>query len=115
MTALIANYRVVVCRHVNQGEVRNIELKADDSVTGIFKNFALYFYEKDPDELGYVNPDNGYVVPRLPARDFDNVYHILQTEKKVYASWGAGDDNKLVWFQVGTSTEPLGEGLTDQS
>jgi hypothetical protein len=50
----------------------------------------------------------------LPVREFDGIYHVLQTEKECHANWHAGGDNKLVWFQIGTSREPLGEGFTDQ-
>jgi hypothetical protein len=114
MGVKISTYRVVVNRHVDEGEVRHLHLEADSSETGRFKHFALFFYEKDPDSLGYVNPDNGYVVPFLPVREFDGIYHVLQTEKECHANWHAGGDNKLVWFQIGTSREPLGEGFTDQ-
>jgi hypothetical protein len=115
MSVFIGSYQVVVSRHVEQAEVRHLYMEADPSESGAFKHFALYFYEKESDSLGYMNSDNGHLVPFLPLRDFDNIYHILQTEKKVYANWHAAGDNKLVWFQVGTSSEPLGEGLTDQS
>lgn len=113
MGVAISTYKVVVSRHVDQGEVRHLYLEVDSSETGAFKHFAVYFYEKDPDSLGYVNPDNGYVVLLLPVREFDNIHHVLQTEKEVYANWYAANGNNLVWFQLGTSEEPVGEGFTD--
>ncbi|MBX9583826.1 MAG: hypothetical protein K2X87_26290 [Gemmataceae bacterium] len=50
----------------------------------------------------------------LPLRDFDAVYHILQTEKPVYF----GEDrvrshspDRMV--RIGTFDEPIGEGFED--
>ena len=52
-------------------------------------------------------PDDGYVVPTLPVSYFDAMYDLVQTEKKTNANWYAGGDNKLVWFQIGASKDPL--------
>ncbi len=106
------SYSVVCHRGETDQFVRAIYLTAVASEPGVFKSFALYFIEQDGSELGrgYVNPDNGYVVPLLPARDFDPMYRILQTERTVYANWYADGDNKLVWFQVTASqVAPSGE------
>lgn len=112
MAAAISSYLVGVHRHTSGGHVRWLSLEAD---SGRFRHFTIYFFEDDPDSLGYVNPDTGHVVPLLPIRDFDNMYQMLQTEKPVYVYWYSGDDNRIVWFQLCTSEEPLGEGPADHS
>lgn len=108
------SYGVVCHRGKDDQWVRALYLEAVASEPGTFRLFAIYFIEKDDPSLGqgYVNPDNGYVVPVLPARDFDALYHLLQTEKKVYANWSAGGDNTLEWFQIGASKDPLPKGPT---
>src|SRR5262245_39608718 len=79
------SYGVVCHRGKDDFWVRALYLEAVASEPGAFKHFAIYFIEKDDPTLGqgYVNPDNGYVVPLLPARDFDALYHLMQTEKKL--------------------------------
>jgi hypothetical protein len=113
---LIASYGVVTQANQNPGNTlaRHLYLEADPSSSGTFKHFALYFFEP-PQSLGYVNPNNGYVVPFLRLNDFSDIYHIVQSEKPVYTLFYADDSNQLQWFQVRTAAEPTGEGPTNFS
>ena len=44
------------------------------------------------------------------------MYHLLQTEKPVYFSWGFDEPGeKLTWCDLSTTEEPIGEGFTDLS
>lgn len=117
-TTLIATYSVVT--QINQNPdislVRHLYLEADPSASGTFKHFVLYFYESPgPVDAGYVNPNNGYVVPRLPLRDFSDIYHIVQSERPIYTSFAADDNNFIVYFQIRTDPEPTGQGPIDFS
>jgi hypothetical protein len=111
---LVASYSVVAERNRDPNNTlgRHLYLEADSSASGTFKHFALYFSD-DPPSLGYVNPDNGYVVPFLLLKDFSDIYHIVQAERPVYTSFFADDDKELQWFQVRTALEPTGEGPID--
>jgi hypothetical protein len=116
MGVKIASYVVGTHRPLEPYFVRHLYLTADAAETGVYKNFALYFTEDTSNELGigHVVADTGYVVGWFPVRDFDTMYHILQTEKDVYVNWATAG-TKLSWFELSTSTEPLGEGLTDRT
>jgi hypothetical protein len=99
---------VVLQGNQEPGIIRQVYLEAAAGTAGPFKHFAIYFTEQAPPNLGYVNPDDGYVVPFLPLRDFAEMYHILKTEKKVYAEWYADNNKNLQWFQIGSSPDPVG-------
>ena len=114
MNVKIGKYSVSVRRGRAHSHTKTLSLQASSSATGTFKSFALFFYENPPN-LGYVNPDNGYVVPMLPEVDFDPMYHLIQTERPIYAGWQTNDDNKLEWFSLYTGEEPPGEGLAEKS
>jgi hypothetical protein len=111
---LIASYSVVTQANQDPGNTlaRHLYLEADPSASGTFKHFALYFFEP-PQSLGYVNPNNGYVVPFLRLSDFSDIYNIVQSEKPVYTLFYADDSNQLQWFQVRTGAEPTGQGPVD--
>lgn len=57
----------------------------------------------------------------LPYRDFERMYHILQTEAPIYAHWEP-DSHEDFWdapathrfFALATMAEPVGEGPSDE-
>jgi hypothetical protein len=108
MSVEIASYNVVLQGNQGPGIVRHLYMEAAAGAPGPFKHFAIYFTEQAPTDLGYVNPDDGYVVPFLPLRDFAELYKVLKAEKKVYADWYADNNKKLQWFQVRSSADPVG-------
>lgn len=114
MAVTLTNYRVQA-RYLGGGRVSYvIWTDVDQPDSGTFKHVVMYFDDTPDDDEGYANPETGFVSPRLPIRLFDVYYRILQTEKPVYAHWIADAATKLTLFQLGTSKEPLGEGLADQ-
>lgn len=102
----------VVCHRGREDKLRRaLYLDAVASEPGVFKHFAIYFVEQsEADDGGYVNPRNGFVVPTVPVADFDAMYSLVRREKKLFANWYAGDDDKLVWFQVIGSRDATAAG-----
>jgi hypothetical protein len=98
--------------------IRAFTLDAPVGNSGLYKYVFIYFREPPtPNDLGYQNPGSGNVIVYPPLRDFDHMYHLLQTEKPIQAGWTANSaDNKLKTFELSTnSKEPLGEGPRDIS
>jgi hypothetical protein len=111
----IISYKVGANRAVRSGPVRSLTLKLAESEGGI-GGVSLFFYEKAPSTLGFVNRQTGFVSVNLPAVDFDPMYRILNTEKPVFVHWRTDpEDEKLTSIDVSTSEEPVGEGAVDTS
>jgi hypothetical protein len=96
----------------NGGYVRALRLELDSSKE-LYKTVLLVFFEENLTKLGIQSPAEGSVVVTLPLRDFDDMYHILQTEAPVFADWLADDEHDLKSFSLRTHEEPLGEGPAD--
>lgn len=110
---LIANYKIESRRTMgNGGYVRALRLELDSSKE-LYKTVLLVFFEENLTKLGIQSPAEGSVVVTLPLRDFDDMYHILQTEAPVFADWLADDEHDLKSFSLRTHEEPLGEGPAD--
>ena len=107
----IGSYVVGTVRYSGPIE-RFIYLTPEAGYSGPITNAYLYFRVSPPD-FGYVTPS--VVVPSLPLSDFDDFYHILQTEKPSYLRWGTDSANKITSCGVQTTAEPIGEGLKDFS
>ena len=81
--------------------------------TATVKHLVVYFFansvaNNDPD-IGYQTPTTDYwVVGLAPVEDFEGMYRILREEKPVYFQWAAGNDDKLLWFQISSRDEPIG-------
>jgi hypothetical protein len=86
--------------------------------TSTVEHIVIYFFIQakaadDPD-VGYQTPTSTkYVVGYAPVDDFDVMYRLLQSEKPINFSWAADSSNKLHWFGLATTSEPLGEGPKD--
>jgi hypothetical protein len=66
----------------------------------------------------YLHGDPKYMVVWLPLSDFADTYHLLQTEKPVWADWvfwstPTETTIAIAGFALRTGTEVLGEGLAD--
>jgi hypothetical protein len=111
----ITSYKVGVNRATRPGPVRALTLKLAESEAGI-GGVALFFYEKAPGSLGFVNRQSGFVSVNLPLIDFDPMYRVLNTEKPVFVHWRTDpEDEKLASIDISTSDEPVGEGPVDTS
>jgi hypothetical protein len=107
MSVQIGSYSVVLQGNREPGIVRQVYLEAVAGSAGPFLHFAIYFTEQPPQDFGYVNPGDGYVVPFLPLRDFDDLYELLRMEKKLNADWYADNTNKLQWFLISSAADPV--------
>src|SRR4051794_15174021 len=111
----ITSYKVGANRAARPGPVRCLTLKLAESEGGV-SGVALFFHEKPPSALGFVNRQTGFVSVNLPLVDFEPMYQILNTEKPVFVHWRTDpEDEKLASIDVSTSEEPVGEGAVDTS
>ena len=109
----IKSYEVIVQRSAESPirRVLRLDLKP---IRGNPVKTAEISFEPDPKSLGDLSDSTPLL--RLPLDDFDNAYHLLQTEKPVYFSWGFDEGGeKLAWCDLSTTEEPIGEGFTDMS
>jgi hypothetical protein len=113
--AAVTSYKVGVSRAVRGGAARWITLQLTPPVGGL-KEISVFFWEKPPAKMGFVNHDTGFVCVNLPIADFDPLYKIVNTERPIYAHWRTDpQDERLASFDVSTSEEPVGEGFPDKS
>lgn len=89
------------------------------SPTPEVQHIVIYFYNgetvADGSNVGYVTPETThYVVGFAHISDFEDMYHILQSEKPIRFFWWLANSNQLYGFQIYTgSNEPVGEGPKD--
>jgi hypothetical protein len=111
----VVSYKVGVTRSHKHGPARWLKLKLEAEAEGAHE-VSLFFYEKEPPNLGFLNRERSLLVANLPAPDFAPIYQILNTEKPVFAHYRIhGDENRLLSLDVSTSEEPIGEGPVDHS
>jgi hypothetical protein len=113
--AAILNYKVGIMRSAKVGPCRWITLGMENPTDGV-SQVALFFHDKTPSQLGFLNRHTGSLHADLPAADFDGIYKILNTEKPVFVHWRLDpDEHRLISIDVSTQEEPLGEGFPDKS
>lgn len=88
--------------------------------TAQVQHIVIYFFVGETiindSDIGYTTPaTTKYVVAYAPISDFEDMYKILQSEKPIHFNWYADNANKIQWFQIGTTDEPIGEGPRDFS
>jgi hypothetical protein len=111
----VVSYKVGVSRSGKPGPVRTLTLQMAQAVEGL-SQVALFFYEKPPASLGFVNRSTGFVNVSLPLADFDPMYQVLNMEKPVFVHWRTDpEDERLASIDVSTAEEPVGEGPVDTS
>jgi hypothetical protein len=71
------------------------------------------FVQVQPPDWLTISPTSATV--HLPVSMFDDIYHMLQTEKPVYFYAQVPDDPVFRLAYFSTSPEPPGEGLVDAS
>jgi hypothetical protein len=111
----ILNYKVGVVRSAKAGPCRWITLAMETPTEGVTA-VSMFFHEKVPAQLGFLNQGTGFLTANLAASDFDAIYRIVNTEKPVFVHWRLDpDEHRLVSIDVSTTEEPLGEGFPDKS
>jgi hypothetical protein len=115
MANTVKNYKVGVCRSKANGPARWLTLELVTPV-GALRSVSLFFYDEAPRTRGFANDATGHLVANMRTADFDAMYHLVQTEKPVYAHWRLDhSDNSVLSIDVSTSEEPVGEGPVDHS
>jgi hypothetical protein len=111
----ILNYKVGIVRSAKTGPCRWITLAMETPTDGV-TSVSLFFHEKMPAQLGFLNRHTGFLTANLSVADFDGIYRICNTEKPVFIHWRLDpDEQRLVSVDVSTQEEPLGEGFPDKS
>lgn len=81
--------------------------------TGAFFQLQLVFMDPLPPFRGRLLPSR-QAHCYLPLAAFEDSYHVVQTEKPVYAhGWWEDTDNSVFDAAVSTGSEPPGEGLAE--
>ena len=110
----IEAYRVGVSRRSTDNFTRFLFLEPDPGYRGPGESGVRIFFEPEPVEIG--RSAAGFLVLNLEREYFDDMYHLLQTEKPVYFSWGFDEDGeRVIWCDLSTTEEPIGEGFADFS
>lgn len=100
--------------------VRVLSMEAGGSSTADADHVVIRFYDKEPKDLGTFDPGGGGVDSsiycNLHISYFNDIYHVLQTEKPVRIGWlTQGNTNDLDHISIGTFEEPIGEGPADST
>ena len=107
-------YRVGVSRRSADSFTRFLFLEPDPGHSGPGSSGVRIFFEPNPKEIGRLAAD--FVVVTLDPSYFRDMYHLLQTEKPMYFSWGLEEmGTQIAWCDLSTTEEPIGEGFTDWS
>jgi len=111
----IGSYKVLLVRGEGYTFFRTLALlpKAADEekVEAVF----IGFHDGSVDSFGY-NGGAREVYCWTPMSDFDNFYHVLQTEKPLFFEWSFEESSgRVASFQLRSAAEPLGEGFRDVS
>ena len=119
----ITSYTVGTNRRRSDPNHHKRWIKLFPSTTNSTIKFVLIYFVSvgsNPTEgyIGYVtDPKYPRVLAFARVSDFEDMYHILQSEKPVRFSWSteSSSNPSLREFQLLTGKEPVGEGLTDIS
>ena len=120
----VDNYQVHMVRnHKSHGPIQAgerrlflLHLKPGQRANNIVTVHLHYSDNWAADYMGEKASAN-HIVVVLPFDDFDDHYHLLQTESPVYASWSYSENPRepdaIGRFSLSTSAEPVGEGFVD--
>ena len=119
----IASYAVGTNRRRSNPNHHKRWIKLFPKIPAPTANYVIIYFVSEgsnPNDsyIGYVTAtQDPYVYAFARTSDFEDMYHILQTEKPVRFSWRTmgGNNPSLHDFQLYTGKEPVGEGLTDIS
>jgi hypothetical protein len=110
----IEAYRVGVSSRSTDHFTRFLFLEPNPSYEGVGSSGVRIFFEPDPEEIGRLA--GGFLVVTLEQSYFTDMYHLLQTEKPMFFSWGMEEEgDQIAWCDLSTTEEPIGEGFMDLS
>ena len=108
--AQVLNYTVDV-RYFDGSQKRILSISttpvSGDPVNSVF----IQFLDATPPNNGFYVPPNRFLAPTTRLRDFEDTYHVLQTERPVFIEFiSDAASNALTRFRLGAVQEPPGEG-----
>lgn len=111
----IGAYKVLLVRGEGYTFFRTLELLPaavdQNKVEAVF----IGFHDGSVTIFGYCGGEQN-VYCWAPMSDFDNYYHVLQTEKPLFFEWTFdGTTGRVISYQLRSTEEPLGEGFRDLS
>ena len=88
--------------------------------TSEVEHIVIYFFIDETiandSDVGYTTPaSTKFIVGYSHISDFEDMYKILQSERPIFFNWAADTNNSLIWFQISTNEERIGEGPSDSS
>jgi hypothetical protein len=113
----IGSYKVLLVRGEGYSFFRTLALlpRAADRDEKTVDAVFIGFHDGSVDNFGY-SGGGREVYCWAPMSDFDNFYHVLQTEKPLFLEWTfEGNSGRVTSFQLRSAAEPLGEGFRDVS
>ncbi len=107
----IDSYQIGMWTHFPDGPYRYIWLRTDQPTDGI-DGAVLMFPRGGQNYDSIIGP---HVHVTLQWDEYEPIYHVLQTESPCYFLWDVTAAGSFRLSHIGTSAEPLGEGLRDVS
>jgi len=111
MRRAVEHYRVSAFRGNRLGYCRVLRLQLASTDEQGTHEAVLKFVDADTIKQVAITPEHSEVI--LPLADFNDMYHLLQTEKPVFLT--AFDEAGSLFCGLSTDPEPLGEGFSDNS
>ncbi|MEM9565653.1 MAG: hypothetical protein AAGA93_23730 [Actinomycetota bacterium] len=102
----VSNYEIDVFESSTLNHDRSVRLELADGDTVV-----VQFPGAAPAD--YVNIGNTFHTVQMDAHKFDEVYHLLQTEKPVFFTAFETGSPTIRFVGFSTSAESVGEGLVD--
>jgi hypothetical protein len=104
--AKVTSYTVEVVRISSDPQVRTLQLTLEGDLQAVVR-----FVPAPP--ATWVVFTGGVAMVSLPSGDFDDMYHILQTERPVFFNAAIEITPPFQFARLGTGPERVGQGLTD--
>ncbi len=102
----VSNYEVDIFESSTLNYDRSIRLELADG-----DSVSVRFPPSAPAD--YVNIGANFHTVQMDAHKFDEVYHLLQTEKPIYFTAYEAGTPPIRFVGLSTSEESVGEGLVD--
>lgn len=102
----VTSYVVNIFESNSLADHRSLQLTLEDG-----DRVSLTFPGVAPDD--FVNIGNGFHRVEFDAHKFDEIYHLLQTEKPVFFTAYEIGSAPARFAGISTSREPVGEGFAD--
>jgi hypothetical protein len=111
----VRSYKILLVRGEGYTFFRTLALLPSAADKQKVEAVFIGFHDGSVESFGYSGGDRD-VYCWAPMSDFDNFYHVLQTEKPLFFEWSfEATTGRVVSYQLRSAEEPLGEGFRDLS